>query len=463
MSMSTDRQDSCRCLTVRLRVATNRVAARGSRSPALGECFRSIEPDALSLICLRCCCRRRRVFVVCECEKNALNSISSIFENFSARFAFLTNVRVPLKDLSNETSTRGALVTNFVSNVSLSCDEYLQQLEAHRSQYAGYNIVFGDLATGVCYWFTNHVKAPLQRGSDASTLVAAGAPADVASAAPPLAFEARHALVAANTTYVVSNEASLNSQWPKVVKAKRLFDELLTEANKNNIFNIAADDTASSSSSSPAAPMPSNTGSGTGLDELDEQRLFARMFDILLADVERIEDLARLPYTGVPDDFEVYLSSIRVPFLPSLRYGTVSSCVAYVDAHGPLRITERSFRQSPTTPITFRAARHICSNAVGASSWPPMSTAASSSTSSTSTTATTTAAAAMPPFHYSDALKAAAISPSTSRKATKRLIFVGDVHACARELNVLVRLIILRFISSDNIVFLFWRVDMKKS
>lgn len=354
----------------------------------------------------------------------------------SGRFAFLTNVRVPLKDLSNETSTRGTLVTNFVSNTSLSCDDYLQQLEASRSSYAGYNIVFGDLASGVCYWFTNHIKAPLQRGVDSTTTITAAAPTPTpetisttsttnsSSSTPAVAFEARFARIRENKTHVVSNEASLNSQWPKVVKAKRLFEELLLEANKNNIFNL--DSTTTSSTTTSSTP--------SGLNEQEENLLFARMFDILLADVERIEELAKLPYTGVPDDLEVYLSSIRVPFMPAMRYGTVSSCVAYVDAHGPLRITERSFRQTPTTPITFRAARHISSNAIVSSSWPPMSTSASRNTTS-STTSTTSS----PPFHYSDALKAAAISPSTSRKATKRLIFVGDVHACARELNVLVK------------------------
>lgn len=298
------------------------------------------------------------------------------FSARGGRFAMVTNVRAPGGELDASAPSRGALVTQFVGSPSLSCATFLQSLESTRTQYSSYNIVFGDLAAGgIAYWFTNHIAA--------------------AAAAAESSFASRHARLALGTTYGLSNEASIVSTWPKVRRAVAAFDAIV-------------DDVATTSTT--AFATSANRGAAydyvnSPLSEADDERLFARLF-AMLGDAERPSSVAQLPRTGVPLEVEMALASIFVERIEAQRYGTVSSCVAHIDALGPLRVVEHSHRAPRTPPTTFRAARHIRTDAVRAA-WPADGAPSSASASS-------------------------------SLAPTGRLVVVGDVHACARELEQLV-------------------------
>jgi uncharacterized protein with NRDE domain len=287
------------------------------------------------------------------------------------RFAFLTNVRVPLADLRPDMASRGVLVTRFVRDSRLNCDDFLQSLESTKQDYASYNIVFGDLATGRVVWYTNHIKRPISKNGNETART----------------YNERYAILEGDTTYCVSNDASINTPaWPKVLRARAHFDNIVRELAPR-VFGGTEGEAA------PADEL---------LPDADEEKLFARLFD-LLSDCAR-PDPSVLPYTGVAAEFELALSSIFVRNVESMRYGTVSSCVAHVDALGPLRIVERSHRAgAPSMPITVRHARHMHTPAARAH-WPVGGVTSGDEHTS------------------ANAVQPAAV-------ADGRLVFVGDVHA----------------------------------
>lgn len=105
------------------------------------------------------------------------------------RFAVVTNFREP--DLRPAgMRTRGELVTRFLAENS-SSTEYLEHLRATRADYAGYNLVFGDLlsTTNELHYFSN-------REGEASPLDAG--------------------------VHALSNHL-LNTPWPKVARLREQF------------------------------------------------------------------------------------------------------------------------------------------------------------------------------------------------------------------------------------------------
>ncbi len=105
-----------------------------------------------------------------------------------ARFAVVTNFREPDRRPAGK-RTRGELATRFLAGTMTSL-EYLERLHAHADDYAGFNLVFGDINDQL-YYFSN-------RADDALPL-----PGGV------------HAL---------SNHL-LNTPWPKVRKLEERFEK----------------------------------------------------------------------------------------------------------------------------------------------------------------------------------------------------------------------------------------------
>lgn len=175
----------------------------------------------------------------------------------NGRFAALTNIRNPR--LQADKRSRGELPMKFLEG-DLSPMAFLQQTTMHLDDYAGFNLLCGD-RTSLC--FLNSCE----RG-----------PRTLASG-----------------VYGVSN-ASLDTPWPKVLKARQgLIDHL-----------------------------PSK----------DPEALFE-----LLHDCRQADDQA-LPDTGIGLERERFLSSI---FIEGEEYGTRASTILRVAQDGRSEIVERRF------------------------------------------------------------------------------------------------------------------------
>jgi uncharacterized protein with NRDE domain len=101
------------------------------------------------------------------------------------RFAMITNVRQTLKTQASYPKSRGRLPINWLLS-NLTPSEFIEQLEDTRSDYAGYNLLFGELTQRLHYFSNCQPKAAqLEIGS----------------------------------IYGLSN-ASLDTPWPKVIALK---------------------------------------------------------------------------------------------------------------------------------------------------------------------------------------------------------------------------------------------------
>lgn len=105
--------------------------------------------------------------------------------NKAGRFAALTNVRAGTA--GSGPRSRGELVSGFLST-QLNSEQYLQQVLAEGEQYAGFNLLLGDMARGELWYGSNRL--------DAATQLLMGG------------------------VYGLSN-ASLNTPWPKVERLKQ--------------------------------------------------------------------------------------------------------------------------------------------------------------------------------------------------------------------------------------------------
>ena len=180
------------------------------------------------------------------------------------RFAALTNIRAPSEKRSDARS-RGELVANFLTS-HVSPDAYLNQLQQSRDDYNGYNLLFGS-ATQL-RWFSN-------RAVD----------------------DARNGLPIMPGIYGLSN-ASFDSPWPKVVRAKAEFASLLCQA----------------------AP---------------EDALFEMLTD------NRTATDCRLPKTGISIELERALSAVCID---TPGYGTRVSTVVKLDVGQQAYLQERTLR-----------------------------------------------------------------------------------------------------------------------
>ena len=181
--------------------------------------------------------------------------------NKQGRFAAVTNIRNGEAKKIGAPS-RGKIVADFLCD-NISPSSYLQTLTAEAKDYAGFNLILGD--ANDIYWFSNAEQLTAQRLQPG--------------------------------VYGLSN-ASLDTPWPKVLKAKTQFEKLIQKsASDQDYFEMLADTTQ--------AP----------------------------------EHL--LPQTGVSLEWERLLSSIHIH---SNDYGTrVSSLIKY-HADGTVHLTERVLR-----------------------------------------------------------------------------------------------------------------------
>jgi uncharacterized protein with NRDE domain len=181
------------------------------------------------------------------------------------RIAAVTNYRDPA-NVKPDAPSRGKLVSDF-----LLCDRdslsYLDLIRREKDRYNGFNLIVGnrDRIT----WYSNR--------SDKVTPLLPG-------------------------VYGLSNHL-LETPWPKVVRAKALFEEIIHTGKKlslESIFRLLKDQT-------------------TPRDD-------------------------RLPRTGVPLEWERILSSI---FITSPTYGTRSSSLVLIDQEDRATFMDRTFNGHP--------------------------------------------------------------------------------------------------------------------
>ncbi|WP_300628789.1 NRDE family protein [Pseudomonas sp.] len=177
--------------------------------------------------------------------------------NADGRFAALTNIRDPHQSPSRK--SRGELVARFLSG-SLPIDDYLAQVNGRSIEYAGFNLLVG---TPDQLWHYN------------------------ANDTEPTRLKAG--------IYGLSN-AGLDTPWPKLLKAKAAFAEILDDPQPQTLLQMLSDPQT--------APF------------------------------------AELPDTGVGLATESLLSSV---FIASPSYGTRASTALIVNADGTRRMVERSF------------------------------------------------------------------------------------------------------------------------
>lgn len=178
----------------------------------------------------------------------------------NGRFAALTNYRERTAGAENDHS-RGEIVHRFLTGEQ-DCRRFLDHLVSDARLYRGFNLLLGD--NHGLYYYCNRREEPRQLGAG---------------------------------IYGLSNHL-LDTSWPKVLRGKKLFREVLAK----NTF--------------------------------DDEDFFA-----VLGDTHRPAD-GDLPSTGVGKDWERLLSSI---FIQSETYGTRSSAILTIDEDGYLRFCERTY------------------------------------------------------------------------------------------------------------------------
>lgn len=124
------------------------------------------------------------------------------------RFSAVTNYRDP--NAPPGTRSRGNLVANFLKSEQ-PAREYLADVERHGSEYSGFNLLVGEIGeTQELFYYSN-------RGEGIRELSAG--------------------------IYGLSNHM-LDTPWPKVVKGKTLFADLIRSGKTSNqdLFNILSDE-----------------------------------------------------------------------------------------------------------------------------------------------------------------------------------------------------------------------------
>jgi uncharacterized protein with NRDE domain len=173
------------------------------------------------------------------------------------RFAALTNLRDPTQ--AEGARSRGELPAGFLSS-QLPPREFLSELQDHADEFSGFNLLLGNTEQ---LWHYNPRS---------------GAPQQLAPG-----------------VYGMSN-ASLDTPWPKLLRAKSALAEALASEQEEALFSLLTD--------------------------------------------RHIAADADLPQTGIAQEFERLLSSA---FICSSAYGTRASTVLNVKASGERVLIERGF------------------------------------------------------------------------------------------------------------------------
>jgi len=191
------------------------------------------------------------------------------------KIAAITNYR-DMSKIKDNAPTRGKLITDFLLD-EMPAEQYTNLLLKTADIYNGYNLIYGN--SDNLYYFSNISKEPVKLSKG---------------------------------IYGVSNHL-LDSPWPKVVKSKKIFSELINE------------------------PSPSKD----------------KLFD-LLQDEEIYPDES-LPETGLGIELERMVSPI---FTVTEKYGTRSSSVIFIDYNDNVEFTEKSFNNKneewTTTTLSFK-------------------------------------------------------------------------------------------------------------
>jgi len=188
------------------------------------------------------------------------------------RIAAVTNYRDPAFNKTGAPS-RGRLVKNFLLGHESAVD-YLGDLEDRGDVYNGFNLIIGE--GHELYWYSN-------RGEGCRNL------------SPGI--------------YGLSNHV-LDTPWPKVMRGKETFKELLSSKN-----------------------------------EPGQKEIFDMLSDRSIPDDET------LPDTGVGLEWERILSPI---FIASPTYGTRSSMILFIDRNNNVTFIERTFNSTLNHPMTIK-------------------------------------------------------------------------------------------------------------
>ena len=132
-------------------------------------------------------------------------------ENKGYRFAALTNVRAP-DQFRSEAPTRGLLVSGFLTG-SVMPETYIESLKQKAALYNGFNLLIGTVGTrNALVWHSN---------------LGQNHPLNGKALQPGI--------------YGISN-ALLDTPWPKLLKARRQFSNLLAQdARKEDYFEMLSD------------------------------------------------------------------------------------------------------------------------------------------------------------------------------------------------------------------------------
>jgi uncharacterized protein with NRDE domain len=195
------------------------------------------------------------------------------------RIAAITNYRDPAS-MKPKAPSRGKLVSDFLAG-TVEPTAYMDRIRLEKERYNGFNIVLG--STDLLYWYSNRTDrvVPLFQG-----------------------------------VYGLSNSL-LDTPWPKVTRAKSLFEEILhagTKPSQEAMFHLLEDQT-------------------TAPDDM-------------------------LPQTGVDLAWERILSPI---FIASPTYGTRSSTIILIDNEGRVTFLEKTFNAHPE-PISISSFEFILEN-----------------------------------------------------------------------------------------------------
>ncbi len=198
----------------------------------------------------------------------------------TGRFAAITNVRDP-QPVEHDAPSRGELVTRFLQS-DLSTDKWLENLVHEGAEYAGFNLLAGDLGKEQLFWYSNRRPKPLKLK-------------------PGL--------------YGLSNGV-LNEAWPKVQRGKALFQDITDETLHR--LKRSAD------------------GSST-----DDRRdgLITLLFE-LLEDKHQPSD-SDLPDSGVGLELERLLAPITIR---TDDYGTCSSQIVIAESSRTITVAEKNRR-----------------------------------------------------------------------------------------------------------------------
>jgi len=192
------------------------------------------------------------------------------------RIAAITNYRDMTK-IKDNAPTRGKLVTDFLLN-EMSPELYADLLLETADNYNGYNLIFGNCDS--LYYLSNISKKTVKLSKG---------------------------------IYGLSNHL-LDSPWPKVIKSKKIFSDIINE------------------------PNPSDNA----------------LFDLLKDD--EIYPYETLPDTGLSKELERMVSPI---FTVTEKYGTRSSSVIFIDVNKKVRFTEKSFNNKSKGWTTTSTAFEI--------------------------------------------------------------------------------------------------------